>query len=275
MDFKSYNMVIFALTMLPCILVFIIGCIVSRCFQKHEALLLIFMKSIISRKNIDKRPTYLVCNRKVPSSSRGDFMLYSLLIFANCVQIVLVVAIVDVTYECIHDPDLVCFKERDDVKLFDFDYNTWPVNCSTISRDDFVICYRWTVFDPERAFVGAVAGYLLFKMINIGIFVVAYVMIWVHEQKLGAKKMGVLKVVLISFILVVMLMPFMSLIYLEQARSAIRKVSFTLLFQLIFVVPALIYFVIGFPWQAFAESNEYYGDASLPGNVDADDNEMT
>ena len=94
-------------------------------------------------------------------------MLNSLFIVAICIQCFFLIAIVDVSYECIHDPDLDCFKKKDDVKLSDtVAYDESPVNCSMISKDDFVICYRMTAFDPGRAFIGAAAGYLLFKMLN-------------------------------------------------------------------------------------------------------------
>ena len=111
------------------------------------------------------------------------FFFKSLLIISLCVQCFFLLAITDVTYQCIHDPDVDCFKKKDDVKLSDTNvYDESPVNCSLISRDDFVICYRISAFDAERAFIGAAAGYLLFKFLNFSFLVVSYIMIWMAQK---------------------------------------------------------------------------------------------
>jgi magnesium-transporting ATPase (P-type) len=124
MDLKSYSSIISTITFIPAIIVFITGCIVWYYYRKSERLMLILMKGIISRKNIDKRPTYLVCNRELPSSSGHHFMLNSLFVVAICIQCFFLIAIVDV-----HNPDLDCFKKKDDVKLSDtFAYDESPVN---------------------------------------------------------------------------------------------------------------------------------------------------
>ena len=143
MDYKSYTTIIFLITVVPAILVIIICLNVWRRYPKSEELMHIIMKGIISRKNIDNKPTYLVCNRKLPSSNRRQFMVNSIFIITICVMCFSSIAIIEVTYECLHDPDLDCFKKKDDVKLSDFlvDYDESPINCSMISRNDFVICY--------------------------------------------------------------------------------------------------------------------------------------
>ena len=175
MDLGSYTRIILAITLVPAIVVFIICAIICYFYRKSENLMLIIMQGIISRKNINKRSTYLVCNREIESSTRRHFMLNSIFIISICVQCFFLIAIFDVSYDCRTEPDLDCFKKKDDVKFSDtFAYNESPVNCSNISKDEFVICYRITAFDPDRAFIGAAAAYLLFKMINFGLLLVAY-----------------------------------------------------------------------------------------------------
>ena len=275
MDLKSYTGIIFTITFVPAIVVFITGTIIWYYYRKSEFLMLILMKGIISRKNIDKRPTYLVCNRKLPSSSRHHFMLNSLFIVAICVQCFFVLAIVDVSYECIHDPDLDCFKKKDDVKISDtFAYDESAVNCSTISKEDFVICYRMTAFDPKRAFIGAAAAYLLFKMLSFGLLIVAYTMLWV-AQKWETKTLLYFKLGFSLFVIVIVFVPLTLRIYVDEVESAFRKMSYTVLVQFIFVVLVVLYFVARLPWEEFGESEEYYGDASVADNVPVYDNEMT
>jgi Na+/melibiose symporter-like transporter len=53
MDYKSYTTIIFLITVVPAILVIIICLNVWRRYPKSEELMLIIMKGIISRKNID------------------------------------------------------------------------------------------------------------------------------------------------------------------------------------------------------------------------------
>ena len=275
MDLRSYTAIVFTVTFVPSVVVFIGGCVIWHYYRKSERLMLIIMNGIISRKNIESKLTYLVCNRKLPFSSRHHFMLNSLFIVAICVQCFFAVAIFDVEYECRHDPDLDCFKKDDDVKLSStFGYDESAVNCSTISKDDIVICYRITAFDPERAFIGAAAGYLLFKMLNFGLVIVAYSMVWV-SQKWKRKTLRNFKLVFSFSIIVVTFVPILLRIYVDHVESAFRKVSYIVLVQLTFVVVVILYFVASLPWEEFGESEQYYGDASKPNDVESDDMEMS
>ena len=274
MDLKNYAGIIFAITFVPAFIVLTIGGISWYFYRKSECLMLIIMKGIISRKNIDKKPTYLICNRVLPSSSRRHFMLNSLFVIALCVQCFFLIAIVDVTYNCNNDPDLDCFKKKDDVKLSDtFAYDESPVNCSTISKDDFVICYRISAFDPERAFIAAAAGYLLFKMLSFGLFIVAHTMLRV-AQKVKKRTLLLFKLGFCLLFIVVISIPLILRIYVDDVESALRKMSYTLLIQFGILLVVILHFVARLPWEKFCESVEYYGDASLPDNVDAYDNEM-
>ncbi len=258
MDLKSYIGIIFTITFVPAIVVLITGTIIWYYYRKSEFLMLILMKGIISRKNTDEGPTYLVCNRKLPSSSRHHFMLNSIFIVAMCVQCFFILAIVDVSYECIHDPDLDCFKKRDYIKISDtFADDGSAVNCSTISKEDFVICYRMTVFDPKRAFIGASAAYLLFRMTNFGLVIVAYTMLWV-AQKWETKTLKYFKLGFSLFVIVIVFVPLILKIYVDDVESAFRKMSYTVLVQFIFVVVVVVYFVARLPWEEFDESEEYY-----------------
>ena len=274
MNLKYYSGVIFAITFVPAFIVFTIGMISWCLYRKSECLMLIIMKGIISRKNIDKKPTYLICNRELPSSSRRHFMLNSIFVISICVQCFFLIAIVDVTYNCNNDPDLDCFKKKDDVKLSDtFAYDESPVNCSMISKDDFVICYRISAFDPERAFIAAAAGYLLFKMLNFGLFIVAHIMLWI-AQKSKKRTLLLFKFGLCLIFTVVICIPLILRIYVDDVESAFRKMSYTLLVQFATLLIVIFHFVARLPWEKFCESVEYYADASLPDNVDAYDNEM-
>ena len=274
MNLKSYTGIIFAIAFVPASVVLITCCILWFFKSKTEGLMLIIMKGVVSKKNIDKRPTYLVCNRKLSSSSKSQFVLCSIFIIAICVQCFFTLAIVDVTYECIHSPGIDCFKKKDDVLLSDtFAYDESPVNCSTISRDDFVICYRLTVFDPERAFIGAAAGYILFKMFNFGLLIVAHCMLWV-AQKWETTTLLFFKLGIILSISITICVPLILRIYLDDVESAFRKMSYTVLVQFVCLLAVVTYFIGRLPWEEFGKSEEYYEDASLPDNVNAHDNEM-
>ncbi|CAB3999282.1 Hypothetical predicted protein [Paramuricea clavata] len=274
MDLNSYGNIKLTVTLVPAIVVTIACIIVWRRYPKSEELMLIIMKGIISRKNIDNRPTYLVCNRKLPSSKRRHFMYNSIFIITICVMCFSTVAIIEVTYECLHDPDLDCFKKKDDVKLSEFliEYDESPINCSTISRGDFVICYRLTAFDPERAFIGTAAGYLLFKMLNFGLLIVAHVMLLV-TQKLPETLVNRFKIGFALSILAVLFIPLLLRIFLDEVESAFRKMSYTVVLQFLCLAADLVHLVL-LPWEKFSKSKEYYGDASLPDNADALENEL-
>ena len=174
----------------------------------------------------------------------------------------------------LHDPDLDCFKKKDDVKLSDFlvDYDESPINCSMISRDAFVICYRLTAFDPERAFIGAAAGYLLFKMLNFALLVVAHVMLFA-TQKLPETLVNRFKIAFALSILVVLFIPVLLRTFLDEVESAFRKMSYTVLIQVTSLFSDIAH-LIYLPWEKFSKSKEYYGDASLPDNVDELENEL-
>lgn len=270
MNLKSYSGIIFATTFIPIVIVLIIGFAIWYYHRESQCLMLIIMKGIVARKNIDRRPNYLVCNRKLPSaSSRRHFFCTSVLIIALCVHCFFLVAIVEVTYQCIHDPDVDCFKKKDDVKLSDtFAHDDSPVNCSSISKDDFVTCYRITAFDPDRAFISAGAAYLLFKMLNFGLLLLSHTMIWV-AQKLENIAFLLFKLVCCLIISIIMIIPLILRIYVDKVESAVRKVSYTVLIQVVTIVLVVQYSVGCLPWEKLGVSEKYYEDASA--NNDAND----
>ncbi|CAB4004777.1 Hypothetical predicted protein [Paramuricea clavata] len=274
MDLVFYTAIIAALCFVPPIATFIIGGMVWCCCRKGEGLTLIMMKSVISKKNIDKKAVYLVCDRKLPSSSRKYFMIYSLIILTICVQCFFLLAFFEVSFECKHDPDLDCFKEIDevafaDVKLSSFDQS--PVNCSTLSKDDHVFCYRTTAFDPEKAFFSAAAAYLLFEMLNIGLVVIAHIMLFLAEK---LKSMLMIKIVLTLIFVGFFVGIFVLRTQVDDFESATRKLPYTVLVQGMLVLLFIFFYVVMLPWGKIG-SEEYYGDASLPTIAGAHDNEMT
>ena len=56
MDLKSYFIAICAVMAVPAFIVFFTGYIIWLCFQKGKGLILIIMKGIITKKNINKNP---------------------------------------------------------------------------------------------------------------------------------------------------------------------------------------------------------------------------
>jgi hypothetical protein len=220
------------------------------------------MKNIVSRKNINKKTTYLLCNRELLSSSL-PLIIILFLIIGISVQTFFLFAIIDITYACIHEPDLDCFKTNNDGNVSDsFDYNV-PVNCSTISKSDFVFCYRLTALDPERAFVGAAAGYLLFKMFNFGLFILAHIMLWA-AGKWKKKTFIFIKVVFTFILFLVIFIPLLLIaVYLPEAYLTIRKkISKQAITQSMLLFSVFFGFVNLLPWEQLRESKEYYEDVS-------------
>lgn len=268
MNLKSYSGIIFTITFVPAVVIFIIGCTIWYYHRKIECLMLVIMKGIVTSRNIDRRPTYLVCNRKLPSDNRYQFFFKSLFIIAISVQCFFLFATVDVTYQCIDNPDVDCFKKKDDVKLSDtFAYDESPVNCSSISKDDFVICYRITFFDPDGALRGAAAAYLLFKMLNFGFLLVSYTMLWVAQKLEERGTAGTFLWFKLGFCLILLSVLFIPLILrvnVDTIESTVRKLSYTVFVQAISVALFVMYSVAFIPWEEFIKSEEYYVDASLP-----------
>ena len=100
-----------------------------------------------------------------------------------------------------------------------------------------------TAFDPERAFIGAVAGYLLFKMLNFGLLIVAYIMLWV-AQKWATKTLLYFNLGFCLFIILVTFIPLILRIYVDEVESAFRKMSYTVLVQFVSVVFVVLFFVV-------------------------------
>ena len=232
--------------------------------------MLIMMKSTISKMNIEGKPTYLVCRRKLPSSSRKYFMIYSLMIFTICVQCFSLLICLEVSHECINDPDLDCFKEIEEVTLSTAPLYELPVNCSAISQDDLVFCYRTTLFDPDKAFYGAAAAYLLFEWLNIVLVVLAHFMIFLAGK---FKNMTVVKIVITIICFALTVGFFLLRTQLNEFKSVTRKISYTVLVQSGFVMLLIFLYVVMLPWRLLDKCEEYYAEASLPIIVGAHDNE--
>ena len=161
MDLANYTVVVMIVAFVPMSIVFVIGAIITfGCTKKSENLMSIVMKGLISKRIIDGKPTYLFCNRQIQCNivdGKPTYLFYNrqiqfnivkyillflpVTMFSICVQAFFLFAVVEVTYYCDPSPDIDCFKKKDDVKLTEtFAYDESPIICSTISRDDFVIC---------------------------------------------------------------------------------------------------------------------------------------
>ena len=255
MNGQSVYGIIVAITFVPDSVLFIIFRIIKSCFEKGEDWILMTMTNIITKKNIEQELRYLVCNRILPNRARNYFVFGSIAIVITCVHCTFLIAMIEQTYNCRHDADLYCFK---------IDWNISPINnCSAISKDELVICYRITAFDPEKTLIGASAGYLLFKILTICLLVVAHIMVWL-AQKWEVKTLQRFKFVF-GFILCTGLniIVYVS-ISVRKVESTLQKILITRLLQIELVILNLVYFVAVIPWEIFKDTDEYYGDASIP-----------
>ena len=225
----------------------------------------ILMKSVIVRRNIDRKPVYLVCDRKLPSSSKKFFVIFSLLILTICMQCFFMLAFFEVSFECKIDPDLDCFKDNAkvsfdfaDIELSSFDQS--PVNCSSISPKENVFCYRITAFDPEKAFFSAATSYLLFELINVALIFIAHVMLFLSEK---CRTMCKVKFIIVFVFAAVFVGIFVCRTRVDEFHSATRRLSYTLLVQGLLVVLFVFLYIVLIPWGRF-EKEEYYDDASSP-----------
>ena len=195
---------------------------------------------------------------------QDHFMLNSLFIISICIQCFFAFALFDVVYECSHDPDLDCFIRDNDGT---FGYNNSPVNCSTITNDDIVICYRIPAFGSERTLIGVGAAYLVFKMLNSALTITAYAMLWATE-KVKKKTIVLIKLVLSLFILVVIIVPLLVSTFVDKVESAFRKVTYAALVQWSLVAITTAHFIRCLPWEEFVGEKDYFADASVPDDVE-------
>ena len=255
MNGQSWYRMIVAITFVPDSVLFIIFMIIWFWFEKGEDWILMAMRNIITKKSIDQELKYLVCSRILPDDARNHFVFGSIAIVITCVHCTFVIAMIEQTYNCRHDPDLYCFK---------IDWNLSPINnCSAISKDELVICYRIIAFDPEKTLIGASAGYLLFKILTTCLLVVGHIMVWL-AQKWEVKTLQGFKCAF-GFILCTGLniIVYVS-IFVHKVESTLQKFSITVLLQIELVILNLVYFVTVLPWEIFKDTDEYYGDASVP-----------
>ena len=270
MKLGMYTLIIAGLCFIPPLLTFVFAIVFWYCYRKSEGFTLIMMKSIVSQVKIEKAPTYLVFGRKLPSRSRKYFLIYSFMILTICVQCFFLIVWFEVSYECLNDPDLDCFREIDNIKVSGDLFHELPVNCSAIPEDDFVFCYRMTVFDPEKAFFAAAAAYLLFELLNIVLVLVSHLMLFLATK---CKLMLLVKIVISILFLTILVFIFVMRTQMPELESATRKLSYTALVQGILVLLLVFLYVVMLPWGTLGKSDEYYPVVGLP-EVDAHDNKM-
>ena len=239
----------------PGSIVFIVFIIIWFCFEKGEDLILMTMRNIITKKNIDQELKYLICYRILPDEARKLFVFAAIAIVITCVHCTFIIAMIEKTYNCRHDPNLYCFK---------IDWILLPINnCSAISKDESVICYRMSAFDPEKTIIGASAGYILFKILTVCLLIVAHVMLWL-AQKWEVKTLRRFKYAFGLILCVGLNIIVYVSIFVHKVESTLQKISITVLLQIELVLLNLVYFVAVLPWEIFKDTDEYYGDASIP-----------
>ena len=270
MNLGVYTGIITALCFAPPLVTFILGAVIWYFYRNSEGFMLVMMKSVVTEMSIDGIPTYLVCGRKLLPSNRKYFMIYSIMILTICVQCFFLLVWFEVSYECLNDPDLDCFKEIDNIKVSAELLDELPVNCSTITKDEFVFCYRVTVFDPEKAFFSAAAAYLLFEIINVVLVVVAQLMLFLSRK---FRFMIMIKLVLTAILLGLFVGFFVLRTQVDEFESATRKLSYTVLVQGMLFLLFVFLYVIMLPWGKLGKSAEYYPIAALPKAPGARENE--
>ena len=272
MNLGVYTGIIAALCFAPPLATFILGGIIWYFYRQSEGFMLVMMKSVITEMSIDGIPTYLICSRKLLPSSRKYFMIYSIMILTICVQCFFLLVWFEVSYECLNDPDLDCFREIDNIKLSADALHELPVNCSAITKDEFVFCYRTTVFDPEKAFFSAASTYLLFQIINVVLAVVAQLMLFLSRK---FRFMIMIKLVLTAIFLGLFVGFFVLRTQVDAFESATRKLSYTVLVQGILFLVFVFLYIIMLPWGKLGIGDEYYPVAALPKVPGARENEAS
>ena len=91
-------------------------------------------------------------------------------------------------------------------------------------------------------------------------------------QKLPETLVNRFKIGFALSILVVLFIPVLLRTFPDEVESAFRKMSYTVLIQVTCLFSDIAH-LIYLPWEKFSKSKEYYGDASLPDNVDELENE--
>ena len=227
--------------------------------SKNEWFILIALNGIVTKKNYQNTPGLFICGRKLSFSKRKYFVTPSALIVGTCIQTVLYLCIIEVSYECRDDPKFDCYKV---VRNLKFGEAPPRVNCTAISSADLVQCYRLVLIDSEKIFIAFSAAYLLFKIFQIGLLIVTNFMLWI-----ASKGKYCIKICQCCLVLVAVVIPCFFLILplkVKEFENSVRDMSFARFFQISFVITMIIFYIWFTPWKEFTGLPEYLENVSLP-----------
>ena len=98
-------------------------------------------------------------------------------------------------------------------------------------------------------------------------------MIWM-AQKVKWGTFLCFKIVVVLIIFIVLFVPLILRVYVDEVESAVRKLSFTVFVQASIIGMVVIYFVSHLPWEEFRDTEKYYEEATSANNADERENEM-
>lgn len=227
------------------------------------------LKGIVTKRNIEGYSGILFCGRRLDEENYncccGFKMKTSLKVVAAylmvvTLQIVLVVGAFELTYECLEEDNVDCFRRRygTDIELFPTES---PLNCSLTPISQSVFCYRSVILDPENWFKTFTAAYILVRMLRFVLYLVSALFMMSGDKNKNLQM--ACRVVICFFSGVAMaLVIFLSVFHETSFEYASRQVSLSEVMQIVSIMFLPLLFALVIPWSDFAGEPEFFVNAS-------------
>ena len=274
MNLQRYNEILVILVRSPLVLFFILFLTLFRWRKKRNYFVFLVLKGIVQKKNIDGHSKYLFCGRLIENKNEdgcfGTNIMTCLLAVAAylvtvTLQTILVVGTFQLSYDCVQETNVECFKRRFGSKIKFFPSES-PLNCSSVSRTQLVFCYRMVAIEAENWFATFTAAYILVRMMRFLMFIVA----WILLRKNGEFPLFpwittiTFLQISINFLTLgsILLIIFFSAFYADFAYAT-RHLSQSEIMQIVFIILLIPIFTSMIRWRNMAQAPKYVNIAEL------------
>ena len=273
MNLQEYNEILVILVCSPLGLFFLLVLCLWKWRAHRNEFVLLVLKGIVMKRNIDGNSRYLFCGRVIKNDNKNGFrelnIMKSLLIVSAYVvtvtlQTVLVVGTFQLSYDCVEESNVDCFKRRlgEKIELFP---NESPLHCPSVPMTQLVFCYRTVAVEVENWFATFTAAYILVRMMRFIMFILTWLLL--RKNKPCPIFPLVSTISFISFLIyfvtlgAIVVVIFFSAFYTDFAYAT-RHLSLSEIMQIIFILLLFPLFTLAVKWNALADDCEYYVDVT-------------
>ena len=270
MKLEDYHKIEFFFPLVPPIIINVVIFLFVFYTSNEKRFVAFVLNGVVTRRAFKQQPKLFICGKEIVfhgtghSRSKSSWCVLCFFIIQACFHLLLLLSTVERSYECLNDPNLDCFMEKDSPgfnETLHRDYEDYPVNCSRITSSQIVFCYRIVAFQPNAFFLALSATYLFLKILKASLVGVSKLLLWL-VNKFSLRTVNIIRGVVYFLVFLILFLLSILRQKVQKFESAVRKISPLVYVLMVIVLIIATLFLVLFPLNEFENSPQYLIEVS-------------